>query len=56
MHKQSMVRKVNPEADECIGLIAPTDAGCLSSVLVLRNDRNCMHPVHHLAGVDLVRG
>jgi len=25
-------------------------------VLVLRNDRNCGHLGHHLAGVDLVRG
>ena len=31
-------------------------AACFSRVLVLRNDRNCGHLGHHLAGVDLVRG
>ena len=35
--------------------VAPLTA-CLSRVPVLRNDRNCMHLGHHLAGVDLVRG
>ena len=29
-------------------------AACSSRVLVLRNDRNCGHLGHHLAGVDLV--
>ena len=28
----------------------------ISSVRVLRDDRNCMHLGHHPAGVDLVRG
>ena len=31
-------------------------AACFSRVRVLRNDRNCLHLGHHLAGVDLVRG
>ena len=30
-------------------------AACFSRVLVLRNDRNCVHLGHHLAGVDLVK-
>jgi len=31
-------------------------AACLSRVPVLRNDRNCVHLGHRLAGVDLVKG
>jgi hypothetical protein len=31
-------------------------AACVSRVLILRDDRNGVHPGHHLAGVDLVRG
>ena len=39
----------------------PSGQRCLarayfSSVHVLRDDRNCVHLGHHLAGVDLVRG
>jgi hypothetical protein len=30
-------------------------ATCFCRVPVLRNHRNCMHPDHHPAGVDLVR-
>ena len=36
-------------------LVGGADAR-FSRVLVLRDDRNCMHLGHRLAGVDLVRG
>ena len=37
-------------------LVGATDTPALPAVLVLRDDRNCMHLGHRLAGVDLVRG
>ena len=34
----------------------PWPAACLSRVLVLRGDSDCVHLGHHVAGVNLVRG